>query len=134
MQSDIKQITKITSKRTNIEENLYLSVANFVFSELHSIMRRPPSLIIKLKGIGYWFLRKARMQKIVDENPPDFDKKEEDFKYFLEHIANENRKEVYAIFLERLKDYEKYLEKKGKIRIERNKTQTLIEINEDQEE
>lgn len=125
MQSDYKEICKITSQRTGKSEQLYKDLANFVFASLYKNMRRPKNLIIKLRGIGFWYLRKKRMIGHL-EFPPDYNKKKEDFKHELAWVKNENRKEMHAIFRERLKEYEEYSEEKRKINAIRHKTQTLI--------
>lgn len=126
MQSDYKDIYKQTAKRTSKNETLYKDVGNFVFTELYNMMRRPNSLIIKLKGIGFWFLRRKRLFGALERFPANYEKKQEDYKNPLKYLNNENKKEVHALFRERLKDYEEYVEIKREIRIERNKTQSLI--------
>lgn len=131
MQSDWKEIYKLTSKRTGKDEQLYKDLGNFVFAELSKSLRRPKSLIIKLKGVGSWYLRKKRIQAIVDMFPPDFDKKDEDFSNPYELLKHENRKEVYLLFKERLEEYKEYSLMRSQIRTERNKTQYLLKPKDD---
>lgn len=127
MQSDWKEIYKLTSKRTGENEQIYKDIGNFVFTHLYYTMRRPEFLIIKLKGIGSWFLRRMRMRAIVDMFPPDFEKTREDFDSSSGFLRNENKKEIYEIFKKRLEDYERYIQTRNEIRKVRYETQTLLE-------
>ena len=114
MQSDYKEIYKLTAKRTSKNEVLYKDIGNFVFTELYNMLRKPNSLIIKLKGIGFWFLRRKRLAGVIKLYPADYEKKQEDFSSEYGFLKNENKKEIHALFMERLKDYEEYAEEKEK--------------------
>jgi hypothetical protein len=127
MQSDWKQIYKLTAERTGNSEQQYKDIGNFVFQSLYANLRRPSHLIFKLKGVGTWYMRKKRMEVIVNLYPPDFDKKPEDFHHPLALLQHENKVEIYKIFKERLKDYEKYLGLRKEIRSKRNESQILLE-------
>lgn len=120
MQSDPKEIYRLTSERTEKDENTYKEIGNFVFSSLYSHLRRPKSLRIRLLGVGIWYVRKARLQVMTTLFPPDFDKKPEDFTSELKLFEHENKIELYNIFMERLKDYEKYSKAKADIKEIRN--------------
>lgn len=126
MQSDHKEIYKLSAKRTGKDEVLYKDIGNFVFAELYSMFRKPKSLIIKLKGVGFWFLRRKRLFGVINMYPPDFEKKQEDFSSEYAFLKNENKKEIYTLFQERLKEYESYAQEKTVVRKERNKTQFLL--------
>lgn len=126
MQSDYKQAYKTTAKRTGKDETLYKDIGNFVFAHLYSMFRKPKSLIIKLKGIGFWFLRKKRLKGVIDMYPPDFERNPEEFSSEYSFLRNENKKEMYVLFQERLKEYDSYIEERKMIRTERNKTQVLL--------
>lgn len=126
MQSDHKEVYKLTSERTGKPEQLYKDIGNFVFAKLYSEMRKPKKLIIKLKGVGSWHLRRKRMRIIVDMFPPNFEKKQEDFTTELAFLKSENKKEIYQIFKDRLQDYEKYIELRDQTRKIRYATQTII--------
>jgi len=89
-------------------------------------MRRPQTLIIKLRGIGTWHLRRMRMRAMVEIFPPDFEKKPEDFNTPYNLLKHENKIEIYNIFKQRLLDYEKYIEIRDAVRKTRYKTQTLL--------
>ena len=125
MQSEAKHIYKQTSDRTGESEQEYKDIGNFIFNSLNSLLRRPPSLILKLKGVGAWYLRKKRMQIIIDVFPPDFDKTEFESKYGV--LQQENKVELYNLFKDRLKDYEKYLQIRKEVRTKRYETQNLLE-------
>jgi len=126
MQSDHKQLYKITALRTGKDEQRYKEIGNFVFSNLYSFFKRPSALIIKLKGIGSWYLRRKRMEILVGYYPPDFSRKPEDFPSQESVLKYENKVEIYNIFTDRLKDYEKYSQLRKEIREKRNETQTLL--------
>lgn len=127
MQSDWKEIYKLTAKRTGENEQIYKDIGNFVFTHLYYNMRRPESLIIKLKGVGTWYLRRMRMRAIVEMFPPDFEKTREDFDSPFGFLKNENKKEIYEVFKQRLEDYERYIQMRNEIRKVRYETQTLLE-------
>lgn len=127
MQSDWNRIYKLTALKTGKDEALYKAVGNTVFRELYLLQRRPKSLIVKLRGIGTWFIRRKRMEIVVKLFPPNFDKKPEDFTHRLAVIEQENKIEIYNIFLERLKDYDEYLKIKKEVKEKRHETQYLLE-------
>lgn len=127
MQTDWNQIYKLTAQRTGKSEDIYKEIGNFVFKDLAKNIKRPKKLIIKLKGIGSWYLRKTRVQQTVELFPPDFDKKPKEGDFILKVLHYENKVEIYNLFKERLKDYDKYLEMKAEIRKIRNQTQKLLE-------
>ncbi len=126
MQSNTKEIYKLTAERTGGEEQTYKDIGNFVFTALYRQLRRPNSLIIRLRGIGYWYLRRLRMQAMVDLFPPNYELTREDFKEDYEYLKIENKREVYEIFQKRLVDYAEYIKEKKEIRDIRNKTQFLL--------
>lgn len=123
MQSDHKQVYNLTAKRTGKNEQMYKDLGNFVFTELSSILKKPKSLIIKLKGIGSWHLRKKRLE-IFTSNYSDWEidefSSEDSIKFSIE------RKEQHELFLERLKEYEEYMTIKKELRIKRNEVQVLL--------
>ena len=67
-----------------------------------------------------------RMRGIVELFPPNFDLKQEDFNSPFGFLKHENKVEIYNIFKERLKDYDKYLEVRDAVRKKRHETQYII--------
>lgn len=122
----------MTSERTGKTEQVYIDIGNFIQKELSEQLRKPNTLIIKLKGVGSWYLRKMRMEIMLSYFPDYYEiEGYSDFpspNAFLNFI---NKQELYKIFKARLKDYEKYLEIKRFIRQERNKTQVILKPKED---
>lgn len=116
----------MTSERTGKSEQLYKDLGTFIFTSLYHNMRRPQFLILKLMGVGTWHLRRMRMKAIVELFPPNFEKKEEDFPTPWGFLKNENKKEIYHLFKERLLEYEDYIKERDIIRAIRYKTQVLI--------
>lgn len=132
MQSNPKEIYQITAERTGIPEQTYKDIGNAVFASLNAHFRKPPSLILKLRGIGSWHLRRKRMQIITENFPPNLEKSTEDLS---EHSITkwENKIELHNLFLARLADYDRYIDIRDSVREIRYKTQSLIEPPEDEE-
>lgn len=126
MQTDYKQIYKMAADKHGMPEQLYKDLGNFVFAELYAKLRKPPTLIMKLRGIGQWHLRRKRMKAILEIFPLDHERyeKEEFSKYTL--FKYENKKEIHEIFKKRLEDYDRYIELRDEIRKKRHETQTVI--------
>lgn len=135
MQSDDKSIYDLTSKRTGKPTQLYKDVGTFVFSSLYEKLRKPKSLIIKLKGVGTWYLRKKRMETLMSYYPEDYDKKEVDVEIMspLSILNYENKREMFLLFKERLAEYDRYITLRNEIRQERFKTQTIIKDADNQQ-
>lgn len=136
MQTDPSLLYKMTAQRTGKSEEKYKEIGSFVFKALAENIRRPKSLIIKLKGIGYWYLRKNRVEKTLELFPPDFENRPpdgEEWYHKLKVLQYENKIEIHEIFKERLKDYQEYLAEKARVRQIRNKTQKLIEPPNDED-
>lgn len=131
MQSNTEQIYKLTAERENKPEQLYKDLGNFVFASLYKKLRRPSSLIVKLKGVGTWYLRKKRIEELVNKYPPSFRETPEDRENLgvfekLKLFEYENKVEIYNIFKERLKDYENYIAERDIIRKKRYATQKIL--------
>ncbi len=135
MQSDDKSIYDLTSKRTGKPTQLYKDVGTFVFSSLYEKLRKPKSLIIKLKGVGTWYLRKKRMETLMSYYPEDYDKKEVDVEIMspLSILNYENKREMFLLFKDRLAEYDRYITLRNEIRQERFKTQTIIKDADNQQ-
>lgn len=118
MQSDIKDIYKITSSRTGVSEQIYKDLGNFIFKDVKSNLEKPKSLIIKLKGIGYWYLKLKKMKEAISYFPlhyeidgfSDFPSEQALLKFI-------NKQELYKIFKARLLDYQDYITIKEEIKI-----------------
>lgn len=127
MQSDNNQVYRLTAERTDKPQQFYKDIGNFVFAQLYAMQREPNSLIIKLKGVGSWHLRKKRMEIIVNEFPErNKERTRADYSNDVDYQKYLDKKRVYNLFIERLKDYEEYLSLKRKVNEERRKTQVLL--------
>jgi hypothetical protein len=107
MQSDNKELYKLTAARTGKSEQIYKDVGTAVFAALYKSLRKPKSIIIKLKGVGRWYLRKNRLEATVegfDENKENTN--EPDSKEFLKY---EDRLELHHIFKKRLEEYREFI-------------------------
>ena len=125
MQADNKEIYRLTSERTKESEELYKEVGGFVFTALYKEIRKPNSLIINLKGVGRWHLRRKRIDYFVNNFIP------EDPSTSFRLLNDENRAEICEIFKERSKDYERYVALRDEIRKIRHASQKLIETSQD---
>jgi len=68
------------------------------------------------KRKGYWYLRKKKVQNFLNENFPLYDNVEDIQKTFKYVSTYEKRKKLREVLSERMKDYEKYNEKKKRIK------------------
>ena len=134
MQSDHKEIYRLTAERTGEDPQLYKDVGNYVFAALYGHFKRPKSLIVKLRGVGAWHLRKQRLKAVVEMYPPDFEKKKEDFESEYGFLKNENKIEIHNLFKERLKEYDDYITLRDEIRKIRYETQVLLEPDKREDE
>jgi hypothetical protein len=128
MQSDIKDIYKITSTRTGKDEQIYKDIGDYVFKEVKSNLEKPNSLIIKLKGIGFWYIRRSKMKEALSHYPNHYEiDGYNDFPSEGALLRFLNKQEIYKIFKARMKDYERYLEKRAEVKILKNEFNKISE-------
>jgi len=135
MQTNHLDIYKKVSESTGIDEEIYKDIGSFIFRETAKMLKEPSSLILKLKGIGSWHLRKKRMEIVINEW--EHRGEEKDRSEFSSDNAYEiylEKHKQYINFQERLKEYEEYLNIKSEIRKQRNETQILFEPDEGKDE
>lgn len=123
------------AQKTGKPEQMYKELGNFIFQETYNMMRNPTSLIIKLKGVGSWHLRKKRMDIVVNEWS-DRGKVRGREEFETDNGYNEylEKHKQYNIFKERLADYDKYLALKKEINAKRRETQVLLEPRKGEDE
>lgn len=117
MQSSYKEIYHLTALRTEGDEKKYKDIGNFIQEEAERLLRHPPSLIIKLKGLGHWYLRKARMERMLSYFPAYYE--QEGYTDFDSPQALKNfqdKKKLYDNFKARLVDYEEYIRVRTEVR------------------
>lgn len=127
MQTDNKELYRLTADRTGKPEQLYKDIGNAVFTELARTFRSPKTLITKLKGVGTWYLRRSRMKIKLQYYPIDFDRTEADFDTKDGFLKHENKVTIYRLFQQRLADYEEYVRIRDETRKKRHETQRLIQ-------
>lgn len=66
MQADIKTIAKKLSKEKKMDYDLLKAVGDTVFKYTGEVLKNPPNLIINLKGVGKWYLRKQQMERKIE--------------------------------------------------------------------
>ena len=114
---------------------MYKDLGNFIFQETYNMMRNPTSLIIKLKGVGSWHLRKKRMEIVVNEwADRGRIATREEFESDAGWESYQERHKQYNIFKARLEDYDKYLSLKREINAKRRETQVLLRPAEGEDE
>jgi len=127
MQTSQQDIYLELSKEKEINEQVYKDIGSFVFRETAKMLKEPTSLILKLKGIGSWHLRKKRLDIVVNEWTDRAEvKTREDFPSNMAYAAYLDKHLQYINFKERLEEYERYLSIKKEVREQRYKTQTLL--------
>ena len=124
MQTDHHELYRLTAERTGNSEQVYKDIGNMVFGKLYSLFRSPETLITKLKGVGTWYLRRSRMKVKLEMYPLDPNKEFTTKDGFLKH---EDKKRIYQLFSDRLKEYDEYIKLRDETRKKRHETQTLLE-------
>lgn len=127
MQTNHLEVYKQLAAKTGKSEQVYKDIGSFIFKETSRLLNNPSSLILKLKGVGAWHLRKSRLEIVVNEwtdrsEPPKRDEFMSEVTY-KEHLDKHLQ---YINFKERLKEYERYLEVKRQVREKRHETQVLL--------
>lgn len=108
-------------------EQTYKDIGSFIFRETAKMLKEPTSLILKLKGVGSWHLRKKRMEIVVNEwEDRSKVRPREEFPSDLSYNIYLEKHLRYINFQQRLKEYEKYLSIKKQIREKRYATQVLL--------
>lgn len=126
MQSNHLDIYKMVASDTGKSPDLYKDIGSFIFRETARMLKEPSSLILKLKGVGSWHLRKRRLEIFVNSfTEPTHDR----FTAQQTILEWDEKRKRYKNFLERLKEYDKYLEIKKEVRLIRNESQVLLEPN-----
>jgi hypothetical protein len=132
MQSTSKEIYKLTAERTGKSQEVYKDIGNFILLETYQTLRKPKSLITKLKGVGFWFLRKKQLEQRVAQYPKGYEEKiESDFDSITNYQAYLERREVFIIFKRMLVDYDKYISKKREIKGNKHASETIHRSKED---
>jgi hypothetical protein len=120
MQFESKHVYQEVTRKKGEDLAYVEALGNFVQKALADELRGPRKLIISLKGIGRWFLRKKVMEdsynRISKLNPHDF---------IPENKENtQERHELWQNYLktlkERLDDYIPFLERKQDARNRKN--------------
>jgi hypothetical protein len=110
MQSEAKHIYNITSRRTGVDEQVYKDIGSFVFDTVHSCLSKPKSLILKLKGLGFWYLKRKRMKEVIGCYPSYYEiEGYNEFESETALLRFVNKQELYKIFKARLLDYDEYI-------------------------
>lgn len=128
MQFESKDIYRAVANKTGEDLEYIEAVGNYIQKRLVEELKNPKKLILSVKGIGRWFLRKKRLQagyeRLLDI---DMSKYEEDTPH------NKNKKEVIqkiiGIMKDRLDEYKLFLEKKSLVRQKKNEYEESCKNN-----
>lgn len=105
MQTEPKHLFDMVAEKHGLDKELVKDITLCVFDKLNDMLHAPPSLILKLKGVGRWRLRRKRVQFYVDLPKDD---------QWLE-----DKEKLITSFEERLKDYEIFIKKRNETREKR---------------
>lgn len=113
MQWESNQVYKAAAEKNNADLEFYTALGNFVQKKLNEEIRAPRKLIIAVKGIGRWHLRKKPMlssyENMKDLNPEDYITPNRP--HTEDRIAKWHSELI--TLKERLDDYEPFLERKA---------------------
>lgn len=99
------------------------------------MMRNPKSLILKLKGVGNWHLRKKRMDIVVNQwTDRGLVRSREEFESDGSYNEYLEKHTQYNLFKERLVEYDKYLILKEQTNKKRRETQVLLQPDQGENE
>ena len=122
MQATSNEIYSAVSLLTGVDQELVKAVGDTVFSSISSHMRQPTSLILKIKGLGSFILRKKKIVQEVER----IDRKIA-FPYRVKFETDEEALERKRLLMERLEEYERYFEKRAFIKKIRHANQKIIQ-------
>lgn len=135
MQTNYLDIYNALAAETGKSEQMFKDIGSFIFRETAQMLKEPTTLILKLKGVGSWHLRKKRLEIVVNEWTDRAKVRSRDeFSSNVAYAAYLDKHLQYLNFQERLKDYERYLSIKKEIREKRYATQVLLEPNQREDE
>ena len=115
MQTRINTIYERASEKNDLDYDLVKNIGDSIFMEWQKAMKDPPSVVIKVRGFGYFFLRKRVMQQEMEKIEGRFDGSKTP--YPIESL--ESRWNFLNKLKLRWEEYKTYLESKDKIRKER---------------
>lgn len=127
MQSELKHIYSKVSKEKNISEDLLKAIGSSVFRETLENIENPKNILLKLKGIGRWYLRNTQMTRKI-EYLDDYYKYDSGIlpepigKYWTNKELKEKLQKLLII-------YNEYLAEKKIVRDKRKELGFIKEIN-----
>lgn len=135
MQTNHQEIYTTLAKEKDKPEQIYKDIGSFIFQETAKMLKEPTSLILKLKGVGSWRLRKKRMDIIINEcSDRGLVRNREEFPSDASYNIYLEKYKQYHNFKERLKEYDKYIDIKKDIKQKRHATQVLLQPTSGNEE
>ena len=121
MQTTVKQVYKKVSENLTFSEEIVKSIGDKVFETLLSNFKTPQSLIIKVRGLGYFYMRKNKLEdQIKNVNAILAKVSNEEHQLYETPEYFEKKTKLRDLLLERQKEYNKFLEKKNIIKKLRN--------------
>lgn len=113
MQTVITKVYNEVAVENELDATIVKSIGDKCFQTLLKNFKRPPSLILKMRGLGYFYMRKNKLNEFLIR----MDNSEERYKNenFLIHetpVFIEARKELKKVLLDRQVEYQRFTEKK----------------------
>lgn len=117
MQYTSVELYNETSIKNDIPLHKVKFVGDIVFSALNSQLNKPEAIILKIKNIGKFYMRKNKLDGEIG--------------FLTEFVKKEDVDPKYQIkldnLLKRQKEYEEYLEEKKKIKKIRHENQSIVQ-------
>lgn len=117
MQKVIKTVYKEVSISLEKPVEVIKSVGDKVFESLLKNFKKPPSLILKIRGLGYFYMRKNKLENTLSGLEKTFNRiKEGNHLVYETPEFIEERRKLQSLLQERQTEYFKFLDKKKLIK------------------
>lgn len=113
MQTVISKIYNEVALENELDPNIVKSVGDKCFQHLLKNFKKPLSLILKMRGLGYFYMRKNKLNEFLiklDTSEERYNK--EEFLQYETPVFIEHRKELKQVLLDRQLEYGRFIEKK----------------------
>lgn len=117
MQTVLSTVYKNVSESSQTDLNIVKSVGDQVFQSLLNNFKKPPSLILKVRGLGYFYMRKNKLLETLEKMKVTEDRVEAgNLTSYETPEYLEERKKLKELLQKREQDYIRFLDKKKKIK------------------
>lgn len=113
MQTVISKIYNEVALESELDPTIVKSIGDKCFQNLLKNFKKPLSLILKMRGLGYFYMRKNKLNEFLiklDNSEERYNK--EEFLQYETPVFIEHRKELKQVLLDRQLEYGRFIEKK----------------------